>query len=242
MGSDQHELERTGYQVVDSFLDKEACGALLESIAKFRQSHDLPEIHRPARGRELRYQVIDGKQIQAELPTIWDLYTGKVNRLIDRSAPERLVPLENVRAGVNINIMQPGQSSYRWHYDRTSVTSILYLNDVEGGETELYPNYRIRLKNRGSMRLQHALDSVIQIRLLRDTFSEMVRIPPKAGRLVTMRGDRCWHSVRSVTGDRERINVILAYDTPGAAFPAEEGLDSYLYTQEEQRSADPNYG
>lgn len=208
----------------------------------YRQNHPLPEIFRPARGRELRYQVIDGKQIQAELPAIWDLYTGKVNRQIDRATPQRLVPLENVRAGVNVNIMQPGQSSYRWHYDRTSLTSILYLNDVEGGETELYPNYRLLLKNRKNLRLQRMLDRLIQIKVLRDAFRQMIRIPPKAGRLVMMRGERCWHSVRPVGGDRERVNLILAYDSPGASFPAEEGLDAYLYTQEEQRSTDPNYG
>jgi len=56
-----------------------------------------------------------------------------------------------------------------------------------------------------------------------------------------MRADRCWHSVRSVIGDRERINIILSYDLPGTEFPTAEGLDSYLYTQEEARSSDPNY-
>lgn len=242
MESNRTELERTGYQVIDDFLMPDNCSALLEAISIYRQSHTLPEIYRPARGRELRYQVIDGKQIQAELPAIWDLYIGKVNRQIDRATLGRLVPLENVRAGVNVNIMQPGQSSYRWHYDRTSVTSILYLNDVEGGETELYPNYRVLLKNRKNLRLQQMLDRLIQVSALRDAVRQMVRISPKAGRLVMMRGDRCWHSVRSVGGDRERINLILAYDRPGAAFPAEEGLDAYLYTQDEQRSADPNYG
>jgi hypothetical protein len=236
------ELLSTGYQVVDGFLTEGACAKLLGRIGRFRENHTLPEIHRPTKGRELRYHVIDGKQIQAELPSVWDLYTGKINRLIDRSIGDRLVPLENVRAGVNVNIMQPGQSSYRWHYDRTSLTSILYLNNVEGGETELYPNYRILLKNRRSMRLQRLLDRIIQARLIRNTFSRMVRVSPQTGRLVMMRGDRCWHSVRSVTGDQERINIILAYDAPGAVFPSEEGLDSYLYTQEEQRTADPNYG
>ena len=56
-----------------------------------------------------------------------------------------------------------------------------------------------------------------------------------------MRGDRCYHSVRGVTGDVERVNIIFSYDLPDAEFSMEEGLDSYLYTQEQQRSSDPNY-
>lgn len=73
-------------------------------------------------------------------------------------------------------------------------------------------------------------------------FGNLVRVSPKVGRLVMMRADRCWHSVRSVLGDRERVNIIASYDLPGTEFSTEEGLDSYLYTQEEQQSADPNYG
>lgn len=236
------ELLRRGYEVVDGYLSPDECLRLLEQIAIYRSTHSLPEIHRPTKGRPLRYQVIDGQQIQAELPEIWDLYTQQVQQYVNQASARTLAPLENTTAGVNVNVMQPGRSSYRWHYDRTRVTSILYLNQVEGGETELYPNYRLLLADRRWQRLQRALDRLIRFPPLMALFGRKVSVAPRPGRLVTMRADRCWHSVTAVTGDRERINIILAYDLPGAVFPAEKGLDSYLYTQKPQQSADPNYG
>jgi len=214
---------------------------LLGKIDKFRQDHTLPEIHRPMEGRALRYHVIHGEMVRESLPQIWELYTGRVQQLVDRSLGLPLAPLDNTRAGVNVNLMRPRQSSYRWHYDRACVTSIIYLNEVEGGETELYPNYRMLLRKGNVSAVQRTLDRIIQIKPILGIFGTMVRVSPKVGRLVMMRADRCWHSVRSVLGDRERINIILSYDSPGTEFPMEEGLDSYLYTQEKSSSSDPNY-
>lgn len=235
-------LRQNGYEVIDRYLDRQRCNLLLEQIEAYRQNHPLPEIHRPTKGRPLRYKVIDGAQIQQHLPEIWQLYTGPVQQYIDQAAGERLAPLENLTAGVNVNLMQPGLSSYRWHYDRSRVTAILYLNEVEGGETEFYPNYRIVLGDRRSSRLQRALDRLIQLPPLMRAFGRKQQVAPRAGRLVAMRADRCWHSVSPVRGEQERINIILAYDRPGAVFAAEEGLDSYLYSQQPQASDDPNYG
>ncbi len=242
MDTDLHQLEKIGYQIVDNFLSLEECQSLLGRINEFREENALPEIHRPMKGRSLRYHVINGDQIQESLPGIWELYTGEVNDLVNESLGFPLEPLANTRAGVNVNLMRPNQSSYRWHYDRACATAILYLNEVQGGDTELYPNYRILLEKGKNTTVQRALDSFIQIKPIRKVFGNMVRVSPKVGRLVLMRADRCWHSVRSVLGESERINMILSYDVPGTEFPTEEGLDSYLYTKDEQQSTDPNYG
>ena len=236
------QLENVGYQIVDDFLTEDECESLLGTINEFREGHTLPEIHRLTKGRSLRYHVINGDQIKEGLPGIWELYTRRVNKLVNKSLGTDLEPLANTRAGVNINLMQPNQSSYRWHYDRACVTAIIYLNEVEGGVTELYPNYRILLRKGKSGGIQRALDRFIQIKPIINTFGNFVQVSPKVGRLVMMRADRCWHSVRSVLGERERVNIILSYDYPGTEFPMEEGLDSYLYTQDNQQSADPNYG
>jgi hypothetical protein len=236
------QLEKVGYQVIDNFLSTDECQSLLESINGFREEHTLPEIRRETKGRALQYHVINGEQIRESLPGIWDLYNGAVNKLINESLGYPLAPLENTLAGVNVNLMSPNQSSYRWHYDRACVTSILYLNEVEGGETELYPNYRILLKKGRISGIQRALDRFIQIKPIMNTFGNFVQVLPKVGRLTMMRADRAWHSVRPVVGDQERVNIILSYDSPGTSFPMEEGLDTYLYTQNEQQSSDPNYG
>ncbi len=235
-------FESSGYQVIDDYLGREECDELLELIASYRQHHDLPEIYRPMRHRSLRYYVIDGEQIKEHLSKIWKLYQGVINESVNKVTNSPFVPLVNTRVGVNVNIMSPGLSEYRWHYDRNSITAILYLNKVEGGETELYPNYRILLKNGNHTRIQRMLDRSLQAGIIRGVFGKKSVIKPHPGRLTVMRGDRCWHSVGPVHGTQERVNIILAYDVPGAQFPMETGLDAYLYTQETPTSSDPNYG
>lgn len=235
-------FESSGYRVIDDYLSREECDEHLELIASYTEQYGVPEIYRPMKHRSLRYKVIDGEQIREHLSKIWKLYQSVINELVSQVTNSHFVALANARVGVNVNIMSPGLSEYRWHYDRNAITAILYLNEVEGGETELYPNYRILVKNKNHMRIQQMLDRSLQVGLIRDVFGGKTVIKPSPGRLTIMRGDRCWHSVRSVQGTRERISVILAYDVPDAQFPMETSLDSYLYTQENQTSSDPNYG
>ncbi len=235
-------FESMGYQVIEDFLSLAECQDLLDLIAGYREQYDLTEIYRPMKPRSLRYCVIDGEQIKQHLSKIWTLYQGAVNERVNKLTSTEVVPLTNTRVGVNVNIMPPGRSEYRWHYDRVSVTGILYLTAVEGGETVLYPNYRILLENRDRMRVQRMLDRLLQVRMIRDTLREKTVVTPHPGRLAIQRGNRSWHSVRPVRGNHERIAIILAYDVPGAQFPMEKSLDSYLYTQEKQTSPDPNYG
>ena len=234
-------IDRAGYIVHDGFLEPAACRKTLAAVDQYRSTTDLPEIHREARGRALRYSMIDGHQIRDGLPDIWDLYTGPVQELISELAGEAMFPLDNVRAGVNVNIMPPATSEYRWHYDRTPMTAVLYLNEVKGGETELYPDLRVLLSDQRRARAQRLLDTMVRMRPVRSMRARKVVVSPKAGRLVAMAGNRCWHSVGGVEGQNDRINVILAYDRDGATFAAEEGLDSYLYTTDSTVQQDPNY-
>ncbi len=230
-----------GFVVRDAFLSPEECDKLLSEVEQFRSANELPEIHRESKGRALRYSVIDGHQIREELTDIWTLYTGPVQELVSEIVGEPMFPLDNLRAGVNVNIMPPGRSEYRWHYDRAPVTAVLYLNEVEGGETELYPGLRILLSDQRWARTQRLLDWAVGTGPIRSLRSEKVQVSPQQGRLVAMAANRCWHSVSGVQGERDRINVILAYDRRGASFAAEDGLDTYLYTNETSAQEDPNY-
>lgn len=234
-------LDSAGYVLAESFLPSEECERLLAAIDEYRSGTELPEIHRETRGRALHYSVIDGHQIHDDLPDIWALYTGPVRELMSEFSGEAMFPLSNVRAGVNVNIMPPGESEYRWHYDRTPVTAILYLNEVEGGDTELFPGLRILLSDRRWSRAQRMLDVAVGTNPIRSMRSKKVAVSPKAGRLVAMAGNRAWHSVCGVGGAHDRINIILAYDREGATFPGEDGLDAYLYTNERTDRQDPNY-
>ncbi len=227
-----------GYCIADDFISAGQCQQLLAAIARYRQQHVVPVIERAAGQRPLHYAVIDGERIRAHLPEVLVLYES-VNRWVNAVNGQPLVPLDDTKVACNINITAPG-GAYRWHYDRNAVTAILYLNAVEGGETECYPGYRILLRG-GQARWQRLLDRLLQMRLLRRVFGRHVVIAPTPGRLLLMRGNRCLHSVRPVSGDYDRINLVMSYDVHGARYAVADDLNAYLYQQDATSRGDPNY-
>jgi hypothetical protein len=56
-----------------------------------------------------------------------------------------------------------------------------------------------------------------------------------------MRGDRCLHSVTPVGGTQHRVNIVMSFDDANGVPRESDELDTYLYSQAEVRSADPNY-
>src|SRR6266404_4392987 len=228
-----------GVQVLDGYLPTSRCAELRDAVCEYRRDHALPLIDRQERGRSLRYMVIDGERIHRDLPEFEELYAD-VNGVVDRLAGLALRPLGNRGAGVNVNITPPG-GEYRWHYDRNAVTAILYLNESDGGETEMYPNYRVHLGRWKHTRAQRWLDAPLRRDLVTRLFGRKLVVAPHAGRLLAMRGDRCLHSVRPVEGAGERINVVMTFDLPGAVFHVEKNLDPYLYSRDTAPVFDPNY-
>jgi len=229
-----------GLQVKENFLPLAECDAILSSIHEYRSRYSVPLIERPGRTRPLKYRVINGEEIQSRLPGIQKLYEGMLS-VAQREAQENVVPLSNRKVGVNVNITPEG-GAYRWHYDRNAVTAVLYLNEVTGGEVEAYPNYRVLLPGPRSSRMQSYLDRFLQMGLFLRLFGRKKTIAPRPGLLIIMRGDRCLHSVRPVYGERERVCVVMSFDSADAAFPQERGLDAYLYSSQEfAAKKDPNY-
>ncbi len=233
-------LRTSGIELVDGYLRPAECGELLGQIEEYRRTYQIPAIHREQPGRSLRYLVIDGDRIHEAFPAIAGIYEA-VGEVARRLSGMDLAPLRNRAASVNVNVTQPG-GAYRWHYDRNAVTAILYLNEVAGGETEMYPNYRICLGRWKHTRPQRWLDAVLQSNCLMRIFARKAEISPLAGRLLVMRGDRCLHSVRPVEqGSADRINIIMTFDVPDARFPVQKDLDPYLYSRQPAPTFDPNY-
>jgi hypothetical protein len=228
-------LVQNGVEIRENYLSPSECESLLEDLKAYKASHELPLIERFDAGRSLRYRVIDGDRISHSLPRVVSLYRD-VLALVRRLEP-RLEPLSNRTAGLNVNFTPPG-GEYRWHYDRNSVTAILFLNTVNGGATEMYPHYRLYLGRLKDTRVQRFLDTTLR-HLTR--FVRPLVVEPSAGRMILMRGDRCLHSVRRVEGEEERVSVIMSFDPPGRVFHAEGGLDSYLYSKDASPKRDPNY-
>ena len=227
-----------GYAIIPEYVSANACERLLAAIGKYRKQNFLPLIHRESGARPLHYSVIDGEKIMAGFPGVSKVFEETLQTVNEISGLD-LAPLSDRKVACNINITPKG-GAYRWHYDRNAVTAILYLNEVEGGETECYPNYRISL-NGGSSRLQQPLDRLIGSSPIRSLFGKRLIVRPEAGKLLVMRGDRCLHSVFPVTGDAERINIIMSFDLPGKEFDIADDLNRYLYETEPESARDPNY-
>jgi hypothetical protein len=228
-------LLQNGAEILEGYLSPARCRDLLDDLERYKASHDLPLIERAEAGRSLRYRVIDGDRVYDSLPSIVSLYHDVLDLV--RRSDSRLQPLSNQTASLNVNFTPPG-GEYRWHYDRNAVTAILFLNGVAGGQTEMFPNYRLHLGRWKDTRVQRFCDSAMR-RLVR--FLQPVVVEPAPGRMILMRGDRCLHSVRQVEGNTERVSVIMAFDPPGLVFQAESDLDSYLYSQNASARRDPNY-
>jgi hypothetical protein len=232
-------FNQTGLELIEDLLPQPQCHELLSAINSYRHKYNLPLIFRPRASRSLKYMVIDGDRVHAFLPQLRELYTS-VNNLLNKMCPLQLVPLSNRAARINVNIIPPG-GEYRWHYDRNAVTAVLFLNEVPGGATEMYPNYRIYLGRRQHTSLQRVLDRLLCSHVLRTLFGKSVCARPRPGFLLIMRGDRCLHSVRTVEGTEDRVSVVMAFDTLSGVRPSQRDLDSYLYTDRACVSCDPNY-
>jgi hypothetical protein len=237
-GNEKEKFRTKGYLVRNDFLTPAECGLLASQLNQYREKESLARIYRKHRERSLDYFVIDGEAITTHLPDILKLYS-EVNKIVNEVDSLTLTPLNDTRAAVNVNITPPN-GEYRWHYDRNRVTALLYLNEVEGGEVQFYPRYRLLMPGRRHSRLQRWLDEIIQTRWIRELFKTPVSIAPKPGRLLIMRGDICLHSVCPVTGNESRINIVMAYDDPATDHHASK-LDGYLYESESTYSEDPNY-
>jgi hypothetical protein len=224
--------------VVDDYLSHTQCAELLAAIDAFRASRELPLIDRAERRRSLRYRVIDGNAIASGLRPLESLY-ARTAEFVSAWLGCTVRPINERVAGINVNITPPG-GEYRWHYDRNEVTAIVYLNEVEGGATEIYADHRVVLPPRLRI-LQSQADAIARSRAVVSVLGTKTVVQPRAGRLVAMRGDRCLHSVCPVVGSTERINVCMAYDRVGSRTRSHRTLDSYLYTQESISGRDPNY-
>jgi 2OG-Fe(II) oxygenase superfamily len=231
-------LGKGGVHVIENFLAPSQCEELLTDVERYRTDREPPLIVRREPDRSLYYRVIDGEQVYRFLPRVVRFYS-ETTQVVRQVSGLDLAPLENRAVSVNINITPVG-GEYRWHYDRNAVTAILYLNQVSGGETEMYPGCRVYLGKYKDTIAQRWLDKISRQPVILRRFGKRMCVAPRAGMLIVMRGDQCLHSVRRVESG-ERINVIMAFDRRGASFKVEKHLDAYLYSQSEAPHFDPNY-
>jgi hypothetical protein len=229
---------KEGVAIQPTFLSAEECEKHCQSVLTLDRSGGLPLIERRVRERSLRYKIVDGLKIANAIPDIEDV-TRRVAEALERICGPGLALIEDSLAARNVNVTPPG-GEYRWHYDRNAATAIIYLNEVPGGETEIFPNYRMLFRDGRYQRIQRWLDDIVRLRIVRRLFGHQRLVVPRQGMLLIMRGSSSLHSVRAVLGTEDRIAMVLAYDYPDHD-ERRTALNSYLYTSAPLIEGDPNY-
>jgi hypothetical protein len=221
-----------GVEVVPAFLSPTECENLLSAVADYRRTHELPVIFREEKGRSLNYIVMEGWRFHEALPDS-EAIVDRIRTRLESICGESLVLIDDARAACNVNITPPG-GQYRWHYDRNLVTALVYLNGVEGGETDLYPNYRIKWPWGRPRAMQSLLDRLLRNSGVRAVAGHPTAVTPAQGTFVALRGNTTLHSVRPVRGDEVRINLVVAFDRPGSD-STRRTLNAYLYESQPEQ-------
>ena len=222
-------FKKNAYVVIDNFLPASECRELLQALDRRNNAIELIDVQQASVTSRKRFLTLNGDDVETHTPLAARLYSS-INELVNRLSGKEYAALENKEIGLSINITPPG-GTFSWHHDRHEITAILYLNEVDGGgELDFYPNNRILLKNyREGIRkwIQLALDGIMLVICQVTRRKEVVK--PKPGLLCIMTGTKCTHRVRPVTGERDRVCVIFAYDVPGKNFSKEVTADYYGY-------------
>jgi 2OG-Fe(II) oxygenase superfamily len=218
---------RSGVEMIPAFLSPTDCSGLLSAVDSYCEIHTVPLIVRPQRHRSLEYQVIDGEHFHSVFANATDLLS-QVRARVQQLCGCELTFIDDSRAACNVNITPPG-GQYIWHYDRNLVTAVIYLNEVSGGETELYPNRRVLFPGSSLAALQPVVDKLILSVTARTRIRGPMTVTPTTGAMLVLRGNRTPHSVRPVLGGQRRVTMVLAFDQPDAR-NTRPALDEFLYT------------
>lgn len=167
-------------------------------VVKHGRSHGSLEPHATA---GLDYRVLDGTGVRRVLPDLWAAASSVVLLGALRSAfALDLVPDEDERAFVNVNVLTGSGSRYELHSDDTVVTLLAFANGGLGGALEVY---------------------------VAEGRPPLV-VPPAPGLAVAFLGSTP-HAVQPLIGDWRRVTVPVSYHLRGAARERPPGLNADLF-------------
>lgn len=223
-------FRENGYVLLSDFLPASDCAALVEAIEQYRKTKEIIKVDRESLIETKHFLTLNGSDVETYVPDAERLYR-RVNQVVNSIASKEYVRLGNKAIGLSINIV-PSGGVFSWHYDRNEITAVLYLNEVAGGDMELYPRYRLLMKRRSKglgKWLQRVPDAIMRPSLVRRlSMRSKVAVSPKPGTLLIMEAIRCLHRVRPVVAG-QRYSVQFAYDAENVSFDESSTKDYYGY-------------
>ena len=132
---------------------------------------------------------------------------------------EQLHPFEDALSSINVHYHKKGQN-LGWHFDNSKFAITLMIQSAEsGGEVEYVK--QLRDSDNGDMNFE-GVEKVL------DGITKPKKLAQTEGALVLFRGRDTLHRVTQNAGERDRILVVLAYNTvPGISLSDEAKLTFY---------------
>lgn len=182
------------------------------------------DIRREFEDQILTYRVVTGDTISTLWPELHEFYKAPATRdWIRFITGEREIFISgNQLSRININHMSHSGESYRWHFDASAYTLLLFLSTStleDGGAFELVPPSPVAALAGTDHR-----ESLIAS----DGHASIVSIPPRIGTIVLMDGASCRHRVAPLLRARQRITIPMVYSAV-LDDSRPNGLDDYLY-------------
>lgn len=221
------EYRAGGYSFLEQFVPANECESIVATVEAHRDRMIAVDNHSLI--AKQKFYTINGEELEELIPAVPRL-TEELCRLVSDFEGRTLAPLDNKTVGLSLNLTPKG-GELSWHYDRNLVTAVIHLNEVTGGEFQVYPRYRVRVPNNhhGVRRhLQRAFDLALRGSWVRAVLGHKVVVPPMPGSVCLM-DSTCLHQVAPVLGSASRAAIVICYDEPGKMFSFDRTRNYYGY-------------
>jgi len=127
---------KDGYRFCPRFLAPDETGRWRERVGSRRES-----FHQVATkaGMNLSYSVLDGYQIQDQLPDLYELIQGRLKKALEDAAGQPLALMRDRKRAVRIQWYQRRGEGLFWHVDGGMYSVLLTLVNTNHGATQMIP-------------------------------------------------------------------------------------------------------
>jgi hypothetical protein len=158
--------------------------------------------------------TVDGHDVRAQLPWLYNLYHDAFRSFAEREAREPVSCAQHDLYGAVLNVQQGSEMRYECHVDSNPIQGMLYVTDHPRGTG-------------GDL----VVANTISAASVKEVEHDCATIPPVAGHLLLFDGRQHAHYVRSLTAaGGQRIAVAMNFYTqscPEAMRPPD--LDTHLF-------------
>ena len=123
-----------GYRLVRGFLSPQETERLLEQVSSRRNQMQTVAV----KARMNRsYHVIDGLEVQRDLPELFERAAGQLRDLVEEQAGVAIELMRDPKRALRVQHYRRKNEGFLWHLDGGEFGALLILENTNGGFTEL---------------------------------------------------------------------------------------------------------